>query len=293
MAALFFLGAQLNAGDKQVIDKSFKAKGTVEIKTVSGDCTIEKGTSGAIKVTVEHNYPAKYFEAVFEEKGDTLVIKEKFHNEYRPGHWGKNRYSKWTVSLPQNTNIDFATASGDLKLEGMKSGVKIRTASGDIKVTNYKGDMSIKTASGDIKSQHTAGTLKIATASGDIKLKNTGAEFEIKTASGDVELKEVHFTGASEFKSASGDIELELARTSEYDLNIATVSGDIILDYNGNPVRGYFTFKGKKGNISSDVHFDGDESGRYSPFAEKYFKKGGSKPEIFVKTVSGDISFKQ
>ncbi|MCP5106398.1 MAG: hypothetical protein GY950_23635, partial [bacterium] len=74
--SLVFLN--LHAGEKKEVNKTFKAKELVKIKTVSGDCVIKKGKSSEIKVHVVYTYPADKFEPIFEEEGNTLILKEKF-----------------------------------------------------------------------------------------------------------------------------------------------------------------------------------------------------------------------
>jgi DUF4097 and DUF4098 domain-containing protein YvlB len=88
-------------------------------------------------------------------------------------------------------------------------------------------------------------------------------------------------------------VTVKLAKTGDYDLNMNTVSGNITLDYNGNPVKGYFKFNGKKGHIHSDIPFDNEDTSKYNPFTERYFKKGGDSPEVSLKTVSGNLEFKK
>lgn len=290
MLSILFLNVQ--AGEKQEVNKTFKPKELVKFEIVSGDCVIQKGKSGKIEVNLIYTYPKDKFEPVFKEEGNTLILKEKFH---RTSNWGSSckGKSKWTVIVPEKTNIDFSAASGDLSLAGLKSSVSARVASGDMVVKNFKGKLKAKAASGDIEVKESGGELAIKAASGDIGLENAGGAFNVKTASGDIEASGIYFTGASDFKSASGDIGVELSKSSRFDLDFATASGDITLDYNGNPVKGYFKFKGMKGNISSDVPFDNKEkSHQYSPFVKKYFKKGGDTPEISLKTVSGKLTFK-
>lgn len=290
MLSLFFLYGF--AGEKKEINKTFKAKGLVELDMVSGDCTVKTGKSGEIKVTVVHDYDDDEFEAIFKEKGDTLLLKEDFKKSTH--RWGKKHYgSKWTVVVPANTKLDFESASGDFTAAGLQNNVEARCASGDVKLEDVKGDLKLKTASGDIKVRGAVGDFYTKSASGDIKFENAKGKFETKTASGDIKVKDIVFTGESQFGSASGEIEVELAKSLEYDLELATVSGDVSLDFNGNAIKGHFEFKGKVKNMSSAVPFDNaEEEHRWSPFGTRYFKKGDS-PKVRLKSVSGELELKK
>ena len=112
-------------------------------------------------------------------------------------------------------------------------------------------------------------------------------------ASGGIDISGIVITGESEFKAVSGDIDVVLAKTCAYDLDLAAVSGDITLDYNGNSLKGYFKFSGPKRSIDAPYPFDDTDESRYSPFVKKSFKRGGSSPRISLKTVSGDLELKK
>lgn len=287
---VLFLGAQLMAGDKQVVDKTFDAKEVLKLHTVSGDCKIEAGGS-KIKVHLVYTFDKEYFSPIMEVEGDTLLLKEKFKKswDWKGHHKGM---SKWTVTVPAGTKIEFASASGDAAIAGIKKHISAKTASGDIIINDCAGGLEIKSASGDLKVDKASGDMTVKTASGDIEMDDVSGSFKVKSASGDIQVKGVAFTGASEIEAVSGEVEVQLAKANTHDLHLGTVSGDIVLDYNGNAVKGTFTFKAMKNNIRSDVPFDESEGGKYNPFTTKIIEKGGS-PRITVKTVSGDISFEK
>lgn len=266
--SLVFSG--LYAGEKQVVDKTFKPAKSVTLKVVSGDAVIKKGGSGEIKVHVVYTYPTDKFKPVFEEKGDTLILKEEFAKNTK----NIKGESSWTVTVPAGTDISFGAASGDLDVSGLNGKLHVKVASGDIKLNDHDGDVSVKAASGDMTFTNVKGVIDINCASGDI------------TATG------VTLTGASSFKAVSGDLTVTMAKSSGYDFTMSTVSGDMTLDYNGNSVKGYFSFKGMKGDIQSDVPFDSKDESKYNPFTKKHFSKGDS-PKVSLKTVSGSITFKK
>ena len=286
--SLLFLN--LNAGEKVEVNKTFKAKNTVKIKVVSGDCVVKKGGNSEISVHLEYTFPTDRYKPVFEEQGDTLILKEEFTKTHNNSVRGS---SSWTVTVPEKTNIDFKAASGDFSAADIKSTINARAASGDVKVTDFEGELTVKVASGQVTVKNAKGTMDIDTASGKISLSNTKAAFELKCASGDINASGIVLTGASTFKTASGEITVQLAETSAYDLELSGVSGDIVLDYNGNPIKGYFKFSGQKNNISAPFAFEDDDHDRYSPFVKKHFSKGGDSPRISLKAVSGELTLKK
>jgi phage baseplate assembly protein gpV len=288
MISLLLLNAQ--AGDKKEVNKTFKPKEMVEIKTVSGDCVIKKGSSSEIKVQVVYTYSDDEFEVIFEEEGNTLVMKEYFLK--KECNWSHHGESHWTVILPGKTKIEFKSASGDLDVNGLVNGLSVKVASGDVTAKDMMGNICIKSASGDVKIDASSGDMTVEVASGDITLSDVKGMFNIKAASSDIEANGIQFNEESSFKTVSGELQVKLFKSSTVDLSLTTVSGDVTLDYNGNPVKGYFEFKGKKGNISSDIPFDDNETHGYSPFATRYSNRGDS-PRITLKVVSGDLVFKK
>lgn len=294
---LFFI-----ATAQKVVDKTFKVKETVTISTVSGDCIIKKGNENEIKVHLSYTYDDDCFSPEFNEESDLLEIKEEFDGNCS----GK---SEWTITVPENTNVKFNsasgdgeitgvaksiyanTASGDIKLSNLKGEVKINSASGDVKLNKVNADLKINTASGDIEAENLEGKVKINTASGDIDIKNANAELKVNSASGEIEAENIVISSKSSFNTASGDVEVSLAKSSSYDLTLSSASGDVTLDYNGNDLNGFyeFTARVKKGKIISPVKFDREEviTKNGKKYDVKSFTKGNSTPIILIKTSSG------
>lgn len=317
LISIFLVGAY--AGEKK-ITKTFGAKSEIQIKTVSGDCIVNTSAGNKIQVVILYTYPEDVYKPSFEEAGDTLVMKEKFEGSAHGS-------STWTVTVPVKTKITFHSASGDFSAAGLKNDLKAKTASGDFNVENIEGSVMIGTASGDLKANNISGNVSfkaasgdmdirkvsgklefkvasgdlegrdlkgditIKTASGDIDIENAEGSLDVKTASGEVEASKILLKKASVFKTASGDIEVQLAESAKYDLTLASASGNAVLDYNGNPLKGYFEFTAKKtsGKIVSPVKFDKEEE--FEQHGQKYLKKsvtlGGSTPKILIKTASG------
>lgn len=276
--------------EKKEVNKVFKAKEIVKLNIVSGDCTIKKGNPGEIKVHLIYDYPADKFTPEFLEEGNVLVLKEKFAQ-----HTGSiSGKSSWDLTVPENTRIDFKAASGDFHMEGVKNDTSITVASGDITLVGFKGKLEVKSASGDIDMKGSEGELKIKSASGDIKFENVKGAFEVKSASGNIEGSAIEFTGAGLMEAVSGDIDIKLAKTLMVDMKFATVSGDIELSYNGNPIKGSFEFHGMSKHFTGPFAEENREEGDgHSPFGKWSYSKGGEAPRILFKTVSGSVRIKE
>ncbi len=308
--------------------KSFSGIKAVELSTVSGDVLIK--THSANKVVVDVIYdvePDDVIEFIFKESGKTLTIKEKWQ--------GSSRRSdvQWTLTVPADIEIDFSTASGDITATGLTGKIDATTASGDIDLRDMKGDMELTTASGDATLVNLEGDIEISTASGDISVDNASGDLELTTASGDIEAsglnnkidlsvasgdikisdskgafdigcasgdinaEDIVIAEDSEFSVASGDIEIVLAETCRFDLDLASASGNVVLDYNGNDVKGYFEFKARKrhGRIVCPFDFDNEEEFEEhgETYVRKSFTRGDDTPRIEISTASGKAALKK
>ena len=300
----------LFAQNMKEINKTFEAKKSVRIQTVSGDCVVKTGDAGKISVQVKYSERAEdSFEADMQEKSNSLKLRERWHGSSSGGR------VEWTVTVPAETEIEFSTASGDfsaedinimldastasgdITIENSQGEFEISTASGDISIIESKGEFDFSTASGDIKSSQMTGEMEFSTASGDIKIRNGEGVFELSCASGDIKTSGLVIKEESSFSTASGDVEVELAKSSEFDLELSAASGDVSLDYNGNDIKGYFEFTAKKrsGSIRSPIDFDNEEEyGRNGDeYVKKSFSKGGQSPKIYLSTASGRASLRE
>ncbi len=319
--ASFLLSLSFVSIAQKEVNKTFDAKEILKVSTVSGDCIIKEGTSDKIIVNLKYTYSDDCFEYIFKEEDNYLSIEEDFHGGNCKGE------SEWTITIPSNISVKFNSASGDLILNNVDNNlnantasgdieikdvgkeVKISTASGDITLENINGKsdissasgsitarncnngLNISSASGSIDAYNIAGETMLKTASGDIKLIGAKGDFLLKSASGNVVADKIEILGESTFKTASGDVEVILTKTPNSDLVLSSASGNSILDFNGNEIKGAFEFSARvdKGEIISPIKFDKEEvvNKHGKDYDFKSFTKGGDSPVIKIKTASG------
>jgi hypothetical protein len=323
---LGFLVTSVQAEKKEIV-KTFKNKTRVDISTVSGDCLVKIVKGNQIKVQLLYDYPEDCFEPVFVESGSTLELEEDFSGSC-------SGRSIWKLFVPEKTRIKFKSASGDFAANGLRNSLYASTASGDFELNNIEGDIEIKSASGDLEASDIKGSLEVKTASGDLEVENISGSIdirtasgdidaqhisgddisikgassdievsdargtlEIKTASGEIEAEDIFITGKSEFKTASGDVRIELAQSCEHSLVISSASGDAILNYNGNPIVGYFELSAKEedGTIEAPFKFDKEEI--VVKYGQRYMKKSFTRksqtPRIIIRTASGKAALEE
>ncbi len=321
--SFLMLSVRAQAGE---IKETFKDVKEIKIKTVSGDCIIEKGASSEVTVVVNYTYDDEDFEAELLQRGDRLYLTENF---------GRSRFGRrsgesiWRITAPEKTNIDFSTASGDLDVSDLLSSVEASTASGDVRLRHLNGEISVSTASGEIDAAELDGRIHISTASGDvtvagfsgesklstasgridasdaqgqlklntasgrIRLTNASGELDVNAASGDITAESVTLEAASSFNAASGDVEVTLTASPAHDLSVSTASGDAILNFNNQPIKGLIkmTAKMRRGSITAPFEFDTEDihyrGGDDDEYVTKTTKRGGDSPLIEISTASG------
>jgi DUF4097 and DUF4098 domain-containing protein YvlB len=144
------------------------------------------------------------------------------------------------VLVPREIAVDLATASGDIRVEGISGDVSVSTASGDIKVNDIEGEVTVAVASGSISLSDITGDVHIDSASGDIVAKNIGGGAAVSTAIGDTELTDIG--GSLEMRSHMGDVTVYGVGDVKYEgvsgeakfidvrggVNASAASGDLI-----------------------------------------------------------------
>ncbi|MBN2071165.1 MAG: DUF4097 family beta strand repeat protein [Candidatus Krumholzibacteriota bacterium] len=327
VAFVVLASSLVQARGGEEVHKEFKGVKEIDIGTVSGNVIIKVHKSDVVLVDLVYEVDQGDFEYEFDENGDELEIREEWHGRTSSGH------VVWTLTVPNGTDIEFSTASGDFEASGPFGSVKASTASGDIYVEDTKGDVNVSTASGevtlkkayggnkvstasgsitieksneksklstasgDINATDMEGTLRLSTASGDIEVSRCRGAFKLSCASGTIMVENVIFEGASSFSTASGEVEVILAESCAYDLELSTASGDVTLDYNGNEVKGYFEFEARKrrGRISCPFDFDNEEEFERhgEDYVRKSFTRKGDEPQVFMSTASGKVTLKK
>ncbi len=311
----------ISASETKEIQKTFKAKEILKISAISGDFTVEKGKADEIKIHVVNAPDNKYFEPVFEEEDNTLVLREKF-----PG-FSSSEECRWEIWVPEKTKIQFSSASGKFSVKGLQSDISANIASGDIyavgckgrlnavsasgrielsdltgeitakaisgdvEVKDNSGDITIKAVSGDIEVKNLEGNLVLKGVSGDIDVIGAKGSFKVSCASGDIQASDILIKGDSSFKVASGDILVVLGGEVPFDLSLNSATGNAVLNYNGNPVKGLFEFSARAdiGKIVSPFKFDKEEEiyKHGKKYFIKSFKKGADTPKITISTAIG------
>ncbi len=288
---------------QKTINKSFNGIKKIHISTASGDCQVIKGGS-SVDVTLVHSYDEDTYEAIFEQDGSTLKIKEEFaRNSTSRGS------SKWKLTVPDNIELNFSTGSGDFNARGLAIEIKsnsgsgdvyldeisgdimVNTGSGDVDVDNYDGELVVNAGSGGVDLRDSKGSFKINIGSGNIAAIKLTGKFSMNVGSGDIDATGLTLTAASAFNSGTGDARVVLKSALNNNISIASGTGNATLDFNGIEIKGEITMKANKrhGDISAPFDFDDvtEEKRGDQTIVTKTAKIGNSSTKINVSTGSG------
>jgi DUF4097 and DUF4098 domain-containing protein YvlB len=307
IAIMVLFLAILTASAEEVVDKqTFNGISELQIKAVSGDCRINAVDGNGVTVEVRYDVdPKDSFRPEMYKDGNELKINE---------NWSGSSSGKvqWLIEVPKNIEVEYKTASGDLSVEGLHGEIEAETASGEIELTDVNGEFEISTASGDISIRDAKGDFEFScasgeiqalrlegeieckTASGDIEVQDSRGDFDIKCASGEIEAMDIIIDEESSFKAASGDVQVKLKESTTKDLELGSASGDVLLNLNGQEMKGTIQAEFRQGRGNVDIPFNSVKQEEFSrsnqDYTRIYYGDVAGKPVITLRTASGRIT---
>lgn len=131
---------------------------------------------------------------------DAYCDEDGARQEHRLG-WGRSRRGHYDleVRVPRRMRITAGSVSGDIRVDGTTAQLRAASVSGNVTLERIRA----------------AGDLEATSVSGDVR-----ARMEAVAADTDIELK-----------SVSGDVSVSMPRTTGFDLDMSTVSGDLVSDF--------------------------------------------------------------
>jgi len=283
---MILFSSNLFAGDTKEIEKTFLKKDEIKIKLVLGSCHFKKSSDSSIHVYLKYTYDDENYEPQFKEKATSIRITEKFHGSDNSGD------SKWTISVPEDIEIDFGSATGEFVIDGLKT-VEFdgNTGTGDIEIIDSNGKFDLNTGTGRVIVRNSEGEFELNSGTGDVKIEDSKGDFDANSGTGDVEVNNITIEDEGDFNSGTGDTEVTRPMGTDYDLSLNSGTNDAILDMDGQRIEGYFEFTAhsRRGRIVSPVDFDREDEYRNSDsdYMRKSFTKGKDTPRFFISTGTG------
>jgi hypothetical protein len=304
LAAILLSTTAVQAED---INKSFDGVKSIRITVASGDVILKKSKNKKVTVQLNENFSFDY-KPELSQDGSRLVINDK--ETRRNNRRNYRGHAEWTLTVPNDMDVDFRTGSGSLEVTNLTIDVDMKSGSGSVDIEGSKGEFDISTGSGSADITSSSGVFDISTGSGGADIEDSTGEFDISTGSGSLRSTKVKITGNSEFSTGSGsvtgkgltlgadisfstgsgDVDLRLAKGSSHNISLSSGSGDATLDLNGAKLEGTLVMKAgkRRGDIEAPFDFDTEEEieNRWgSDTVEK--TKVFSKKDVRVKISTG------
>jgi DUF4097 and DUF4098 domain-containing protein YvlB len=259
-------------GQTVVIDVSFHR---VEVKVEPGSSVhalVELSSSSSSRKAekaIEELTP------VFQEKGDTLVIRST-----RKGGWSWSTAKikgYVTVTMPPDLDLSIDSSSGSITIEGDlgDGSVDCDASSGSITIRGAMRDLNVDTSSGSIKAEvdRPLESFSADASSGSIRLKGGAFDASVDTSSGSITLLGLRGDANMDASSgsvtaqwdsippdasiragaSSGSVTLRLPPGTEITGTASTSSGGIRSDFPGTFKKSSATFSGGPGAVNVRV----------------------------------------
>ena len=190
------------------------AAGELEVETVDGPHS-----------TIALEGPIKLVEPIqVELNGDRLTVHERRRGVSVFLGSGSVRV---LARVPRHSTVEVATASCDTTLSGRYRGVRVKSASGELRARGeLDGEVEFDSASGDVRLPSVTGELRARTVSGDVTVQSLTGSATVRSVSGDLRVDSVR-EGRAKLDSVSGDIELGIAAGTGVDLDASSLSGHV------------------------------------------------------------------
>jgi len=219
-------------------DETFDVGGpaSIDVDIRSGQVEIRTGAVGRISVSLDGDDIGEWD---IDQLGDAITVRPASRRTWR------HRSIRILAIVPVGTDIDVDSASADVTLAGELGTTRLRSASGDVRVdgvvrldvntasgemrvNHVRTDATCSTASGDIEIGEVGGRLNASSASGGIRVTSAADDMQISTASGDVRVGCCRGSVVS-IKAISGDVRLGLPAGIRVEPEISTLSGQTSL----------------------------------------------------------------
>ena len=268
ITSIFLLSIVMIHAQNKTFSESYSGIKKVSVDIQNGDLKITKSISGELEVN--GNYDAGRLKIKAEQIGQKLMIKED-NNRLK-----SNTESKWTIAVPEGTDLIFNIGAGEVTLEGVKGEVNgntgagnlllkkadcnltFNTGAGSVDVADSSGDMKINSGTGNISFNKTTGVVTANTGTGDILFDHSVGKLDANTGTGNIKAEQVSILQASSFNTGTGKVEISLGGEVQADISLNSGTNTSSLDMNGQKFNGTLTMSCNKkdGDIVSPFGFD-------------------------------------
>jgi len=247
--ALFILtaGFTVHAKSREIredFQKSFEVQpgARLELRHGDGDVTITPWDQDRIDIQVRYHVDItrygfgsdEQFDVRFEQKGDTVRVKEHREGTVNIGFYSRTRLEyTYTIQAPSYVVLDLAGDDGDVTLSGWRADLIIDLDDGDLFLSDIRTDLiQADMDDGDIDGSNIEARIQVNSDDGDLDLRAlTSREVRADMDDGDTRLEFLEPpAGIVHIVSDDGDVELRLPRGASFRYEIETDDGQVRLN---------------------------------------------------------------
>jgi hypothetical protein len=291
-------------------DRSYSVDGPVrlELKNASGENRITAGPPGAVRVHADFRVRSWSWDdaqrRIHELQNDPPFSQDGNLVRLGAANWGwvwPDTSVDYTVTVPPDTELHGASASGSVNVlgisgpmeitvasgsvsaQGIGGDTRIHAASGSVRLFDIRGSTDVSAASGSVDANKVRGYLRARTVSGQIWIEQPGGDVQADAVSGEIDISGA--TGELHARTVSGGVNIDGNPAPEHFWDIGSVSGAVLL---GVPPNASFRLFAHSGSGYIDLSLPGvrQESDRHSLQA----RVGDGAARVEIGTISGAIS---
>lgn len=195
------------------------AGGMLVIESDAGSIRVDSWDRNVVQVKITNS---DGFDVEMDQDGDDVSV---FAEAERRGlFWSRRSNIRFSVSVPQEYNVQLNTGGGAIVVADLSGNVEADTSGGSItvgRITN--GDVKVDTSGGQIEIADVDGNVEADTSGGRIKIGNVAGNVVADTSGGTITIADVQ-----------GDM---YARTSGGNINVGEGTGRVELDTSGGTIR--------------------------------------------------------
>lgn len=180
----------------------------VRVRIVAGDVSVTAG-EGPARVDV-HGTEGVPLTIRLQDGELSVAYDDLGWSRLLDGWKGHRRSVSLALSVPATAEVQLGVVSADALVAGFSAPAAVRTVSGEVTLEGLSADVEAQSVSGDVAAHALRGALRFETVSGELTVVD-GAGPRVRA------------------KTVSGGMTLDLAPTQTGDVNLESVSGDVVV----------------------------------------------------------------
>ena len=195
-------------------------KGIVFVKIPRGLVTIQGWDKSEVMVQGELDDTTK--QLLFETKKDKTFIKLDTQGQQ---HWGDA--SVINIFMPKQLKLHFKGIDTSFMITNLTNHIEGKSINGNLVVKKSHGKIKLSVVSGDIQLVESSGFTKVESVSGRVSFSGDFEHAHLKSMSGDI-IADISGSSKLTIKNISGDTQISGLVKNKAQLNLSSVSGDIL-----------------------------------------------------------------